>query len=630
MPLRGLSIVVLAVTAAVAMLWASTDYRRFSLHEPGEDDRPLEVLDGGYVGSQACRACHPHEYSTWYSSYHRTMTQKATPEAVLGAFDGTELEADGLVYRMTRSGDEYWVETRRKSDTSGVEAPATRRQVVMTTGSHHEQIYWMDSGIGRAMQMLPFSWLIQEQRWTPFSALFIRPPGGTAELPEPSAGEWSMNCNRCHSTFARPRVESGVGVRVDTRVVEFGIACEECHGPGAEHVQANMDPWKRYRHHLSGKPDPTIVQPEHLSHRRSAEVCGQCHAVTLRGEREMAHWNDSGLSFEPGDHLADTEILVSRDDDSRVVRNLLEKHPWFLDALFWPDGVVRSAGREFNGLLETPCFERGEMSCLSCHVLHQRPEDQRPVSEWTNDQLKPGMYGNSACTQCHGKYQDESKLVVHTHHAPESSGSNCYNCHMPHSTYALLKAVRSHHLDSPTVRTDLDVGRPNACNLCHLDKSLAWTARYLNDWYDTPEPELSDDERSISAAVRLLMSGDAGQRVLVAWSMGWEPARATSGTEWMAPYLGQLLEDPYDAVRYVASRSLGSLPGIGVLDYDYMGPPASRARWAQRVREAWRHVSVPTEARRAAILIDANGDLMHDVFLRLLGERDDREVILAE
>ena len=57
-----------------------------------------------------------------------------------------------------------------------------------------------------------------------------------------------------------------------------------------------------------------------------------------------------------------------------------------------------------------------------------------------------------------------------------------------------------------------------------------------------------------------LLRGDAGQRALIAWSMGWTPAREASGAGWMAPFLSTLLIDPYAAIRYIAGRSLRRLP----------------------------------------------------------------------
>ena len=116
---------------------------------------------------------------------------------------------------------------------------------------------------------------------------------------------------------------------------------------------------------------------------------------------------------------------------------------------FWADGMIRVSGREFNGLSDSACYQRGELSCLSCHSLHKTDDDPRPLVEWADDQLGVGMNGNDACLQCHESNRYDSK---HTHHQPHSSGSRCYNCHMPHTTYGLLKAIRSHQISSPEIR----------------------------------------------------------------------------------------------------------------------------------------------------------------------------------
>ena len=153
-----------------------------------------------------------------------------------------------------------------------------------------------------------------------------------------------------------------------------------------------------------------------------------------------------------------------------------EQKRGLMEGSFWSDGQVRVSGREFNGLAASACFKRGEMSCLSCHSLHHYQDP--------DDQLGARMEGNQACLQCHSSFA--AKLESHTHHRAESTGSLCYNCHMPFTTYGLLKAIRSHTITSPTVRSSLATGRPNACNLCHLDKSLGWTAQKLNGWYGQP------------------------------------------------------------------------------------------------------------------------------------------------
>ena len=82
-------------------------------------------------------------------------------------------------------------------------------------------------------------------------------------------------------------------------------------------------------------------------------------------------------------------------------------------------------------------------------------------------------------------------------------------------------------------------------------------------------------------------SGDAGQRALAAWALSWEEARRTSGTEWMAAILAHLLEDPYDAVRFIAARTLRKDELFAGLEYDFLGPPHERRVAKQSVLREW-------------------------------------------
>jgi hypothetical protein len=296
--------------------------------------------------------------------------------------------------------------------------------------------------------------------------------------------------------------------------------------------------------------------------------------------------------------------------------------PALLQNLFWPDGMVRVTGREYNGLIDTPCHTRGELSCLSCHSMHDYQS--------RGDQLAPGMDSNQACFQCHRTL--ESKLEEHTHHAASSAGSLCYNCHMPHTTYGLLQAVRSHQIDSPRVQTSLETGRPNACNLCHLDQTLEWTSTWLSRWYGHAKVELSPREQRVSAVLLWLLKGDAAQRAIAAWHMGWPPARRASGDQWQAPFLAALLgEEPYAAVRYIASKSLTSLPGFAGLAYDFTGSPQERKEIAQRAFASWTvlHTNRLDQAS-GRLLIGPTGILDRKAVDQLLQQRNNRMVELVE
>ena len=131
------------------------------------------------------------------------------------------------------------------------------------------------------------------------------------------------------------------------------------------------------------------------------------------------------------------------------------------------------------------------------------------------------------------------------------------------------------------------------------------------------------------------------QRALIAWSMGWEPAEAASGSHWMGPYLGHLLEDPYDVVRFVAYRSLRRLPefsgtdangrGPGDFVYSFLSPPEERAAARRRAFEIWSRMRGSGKWPAAeAVLTAPNGALRTEVFDRLVRKRDDRRIHLNE
>jgi hypothetical protein len=263
--------------------------------------------------------------------------------------------------------------------------------------------------------------------------------------------------------------------------------------------------------------------------------------------------------------------------------------------------------------------------------MHQQGDDPRPIAEWADDQLKRGMRGNRACVQCHESFENEQVLKAHSHHSADSSGSECQNCHMPYTTYGLLKAIRSHTVDSPSVAASIAGGRPNACNQCHLDKTLAWTAEHLEVNYGIAQPVLSGDERAVSASLLWLLRGHAGQRALAAWTMGWESARQTGGGDWLAPYLSQLLVDPYDAVRLVAHRALRRQPGFSDFVYDALSAPAIRAQTAQRALAIWERIGRNENLTTGdSVLIQESGELDRLRIRKLLAQRDNRRVTFRE
>lgn len=599
--------------------WALLPARRpaaGSADDPATAHRPMQSDAAGYVSSDACRACHPSQYDSWQHTHHRRMTQVATPDTVIPEWQGT-LEFRNRQYHLQRDGDQFWVDmvdpqwdrNRRaggKLIASDNKTTRIRSRVVQTTGSHHQQVFWTADPVGRDLRVFPFTWMVMERRWIPYEHSFLRPVS-----PYELSDVWNEVCIACHATGGEPRRDPQSLV-MDTRVGELGIACEACHGPGEAHIAANRDPLRRYARHWTEAGDDTIVNPARLDAASSTQVCGQCHSVFgFKKKKWKQQWWQSGFAYRPGGDMFEERFVYERPAAEAMSAEELD----YANSVTWPDGMIRVSGRDYQGLLASPCFAGGEMSCLSCHSMH----DSDPA-----DQLARGMDGDQACLQCHEDLRAD--IAAHTHHTAESAGSRCYNCHMPYTTYGLFKGIRSHTIANPSVAESLEHGRPNACNLCHIDQSLAWTGTHLERWWGRPQAPVTDvDQQTRSAALLWLLQGDAGQRALAAQALGWEPAHAAAGSDWIAPLLAEVFDDPYRAVRFIAQRSITHLPGFADFTFDFLEPGDARERALARAQ------AVLDPNHGAALrFLTANGARDTDAIARIKAKRDNRMVRIAE
>ncbi len=584
---------------------------------------PTAGATNGYVGSASCQECHADPYESWHRSFHRTMTQLADLRTVQAKFNHVVLTNNGTRFSLSTRSNELWVRMEkaalRNSDT--VQPEAAEAPISLVTGSHHMQVFWLPNGMGNCQIGFPFTWLIPEQRWVPRNSTFLRPPDA-----DHKSETWNIVCSRCHTTGPEPHLNRQERTFA-THVAEFGISCEACHGPAAKHVKLEIDRRQQSLPRKESGLDHAIVHPEKLDSVRSSQVCAFCHSMKWYDRNEG--WAENGFRFRPGDDLeATTPVIRPRHLDQQPwLSRVLASNPDLLQDFFWPDGMIRVSGREYNGLIESPCYKGGKFTCLSCHSLHSSDPD---------DQLARDRTDNRACIQCHPKFREPAALASHTHHVPTSSGSECYNCHMPHTTYGVLSAIRSHEISSPRVADALSTGRPDACTLCHLDQTLQWTATHLKDWYRQPVPALPEGGDRVAESVRLALIGDAGQRALITWHLGWEPALRASGVAkgagWTEPILGMLLDDPYAAIRCLADRSLRQSGSSTPPGYDYTLALEDRLpardsvwlRWAKRVEAG------PEDAARAQRVLEASPNGMAAALAPWVARRNERPMRLRE
>jgi hypothetical protein len=426
-------------------------------------------------------------------------------------------------------------------------APMRDVQIQLLTGSHHHQAFWVKGARQGELRAVPAVYSIDDGRLIPRRDAFLNPP----DAPEQSV-RWNSNCVQCHAVAGAPGHDQGADVFA-TSAAELGIACEACHGGGAAHVRAMQSPLRRY---VGAKREELLLNPRDLSSERASEVCGRCHSYFF--PKHEADWWQNGFSrsYAPGEPLERAQLLLSPEVLAAPGAPELGAAA---RSLFYRDGTIRVGGREYNGLVRSPCYERGheerKLSCLSCHSLHRGAPD---------DQLDPEKRGNRACAQCHAAQATD--VSAHSHHAPSSSGSLCYNCHMPHVSYALLGAIRSHRIDSPAfdARTK---DKPNACNLCHLERTETWAAQQTAAWFgEKPSFVLdraADFPAEAPAAAVFALTGDAAVRAITAAALGRHQSSADAPAL-RQQLLAELLRDDYAAVRIIAERSRrGAAPAAG-------------------------------------------------------------------
>lgn len=576
---RGTAVAVVGVAGALIAISAVL----FALR-PDYVSARAGQLDAGYLGSNDCRKCHQLQYDTWRATFHRTMTREATPENVLGDFHrDNALSYHGVEAEMIREGEKF---SMRLTDAQG------RKQtlaIVRTVGSRRIQQYL--TGDGDRLMRLPVAYDLVNRRWMHLNGSFFRADGGAYDQP---VAEWNSNCVFCHNVKAQPGFDWDRKTW-NTEVAELGVACGACHGPAAAHAQAATFPLTRYRWHLgdSSAPPVAVTHPAKLDSDRSAMICGHCHGQRIpEPESRIREVLSKGDPFDAGKDLKEFYKPVQR--ETKVGH-------FSFATRFWADGSPRLTAYEYQGMLRSKCSTSGKpgdrITCTSCHSMH----DGDP-----RGQLTEGKKTNAACNQCHQPYAAPTALAAHTKHPVESAGSLCFNCHMPRIVYGVMAAHRTHDITIPRPVETVEMAKPNACNLCHADRSANWaiaeTKRLWPKAFTASQPV--DARFEEPEGRRALFAEDAVVRALTAAALS--PAR-----DWSAPWLLEAMNDRYPIVRYFAANGLAAArPDLPKPDYLTDAPTRAGTltkwvtQWPESARDEARQARERLEAGRLEVDVE--------------------------
>jgi predicted CXXCH cytochrome family protein len=356
-------------------------------------------------------------------------------------------EAYGRAYSMETHDGRYFISVARNA------RPAEKFEVHYTLGARRFQGYLSKLADGR-IYVLPVFWHNESKRWLDWKEITPVPDDPDHDLRQ----IWNVSCVNCHATNLVKNFDPSTN-RYATTWTEMGIGCEACHGPGAAHVGVTTA-WERNpatKPRDPGRADLEIFSPNHATPRQVFDACGYCH-----GNKTNAFFG-----FKPGDRYEDFALpfLVSEP--------IPPNDP---QGEFWPDGRPSRFNRP-QALTLTGCFQRGQATCTSCHRLHGSENDHAlrlPIDAPGRGHTR---LSDRLCTQCH------DVEATHTHHAPESPGSRCIDCHMSDVNWRLITRRRDHTFQPPVPEMTARFGVPNACTTCHEDKAPEWAASIMDRWY---------------------------------------------------------------------------------------------------------------------------------------------------
>jgi hypothetical protein len=177
---------------------------------------------------------------------------------------------------------------------------------------------------------------------------------------------------------------------------------------------------------------------------------------------------------------------------------------------------------------------------------------------------------------------------------------------MPRTVHGFDVMNRTHRISSPTEPAVLASGMPNACNLCHLDRSLGWTRDALAEGWgkrvDLP-PYLEEffGARHSAPAGDAWLSQPVGMLRAVA---GAAYARSPSGKQKLPRMLG-FLDDPnaYLRTRWLQIVEQTLDRKLDPKEYTLTGPPELRKAAGGAPGEEVRRSAV--EALFAGKVVDA-------------------------
>ncbi len=557
------------LVAALALLGCERPAPQRSEPEPRAASN---ILSRDYAGSRACGACHQRQAQAWQRSAMHRMTRDAAHAEFHAPFAGETLTLGGDRAELYQQDGE-----RRLRITKADGGETLFKATKVIGGRQREDFVGVELGAHGEPRgeekILPVSYLIFERslRYKGYSVL-------VRERPDLEPGQvWRQTCVFCHNTAPA-----------------LLTLLDELYGAGAPSFQGSasneLPPAHDFRYTITDTAELGRALRDELGRMAVALPDGgprEQLAQAMRGARAQLHEQhliELGIGCEachgasrahaqapraakPSFALRSTFISVSDDQGqpltpaleinracARCHTVLFSRYPYTWEGgrrRQDPGGSPINSG-EARDFLLGDC--RTQLSCANCHDPH--PDPERPAAATLSDAA-----GDGVCQSCHRELVERDALRAHTHHAPESAGSRCLNCHMPKKNLGLAyELTRYHRIGSPNAKERVERDRPLECALCHSARSVDQIVRTMERWWG---------KRYDRDALRRLYGRDLRIEPLRAALIGGLPheqavaaaAAAAAGRKDLLSLVAHVMTSEYPLVRYFARAATEKLSG---------------------------------------------------------------------
>ncbi len=427
----------------------------------------------------ACAQCHAEIVEQWKTSQHANANRLVSDAIDRNAFDPpVTLEHGSFVTAMARS---------RKGNlafsVSFSNQPADTYHAEAVIGITPLRQYLVSFPGGR-LQTVDVSYDPRSNEWFNAFGEENRQPHEWGFWKNRSM-TWNVQCAFCHMTG----FEKNYDIPTDTYASDWkamGISCAQCHNV-------------REAHEVSGIRVPAFAKA--TADKQATGRTNECPMVVpFHPETRNLHARNSlGEGGTPdATHMDNCASCHSRREELFGTFKAGDRfHDHFRLALpdspgvFHHDGQVLDEDFEYASFMMSRMGHKG-VTCLDCHNPH-------------SGKLVAPYEDNSLCMKCHTPPGLNGAIaidpVAHSFHKPGTPGSRCVDCHMPVHTYMMRDGRRDHGFTSPDPLLTMEHGIPNACTMCHADKTAEWAHGFTTQWYgDKMDRRARDRARVVARA----------------------------------------------------------------------------------------------------------------------------------